>query len=142
MRQTATVLLIDDDTDDQEMLLRVFEELGVKNPVIIFDKSVKLLGYLVNTKETIFLILCDVNMPGVNGIELRRIINDDSFLRTKSIPFVFYTTAAVQHEVNEAYEMMVQGYFEKPHEYEKIKATIKIIIDYWRISIHPNNWRG
>ncbi len=140
MKPNQPILIIEDDIDDQELLKQVFDELNVKNPLLFFDRATKLLEYLLHTKETIFLILCDVNIPGTSGIELRRMIDADEYLRMKSIPFTFYTTTAVQSEVNKAYQMMVQGYFEKPHDYEKIKALMKKIIDYWTVCIHPNNW--
>ena len=63
-----------------------------------------------------------------------------SFLRKKAIPFVFYTTSVDKTDVDEAYQMMVQGYFQKEIKMDAIKQTLKIILDYWHICRHPNNF--
>ena len=62
-----------------------------------------------------------------------------NFLRKKSIPFVFFSTAANKQEIERAYEMMVQGYFKKKNSMDGIKSTLKIIMDYWTLCKHPNN---
>jgi CheY-like chemotaxis protein len=78
-------------------------------------------------------------MPGINGLEFKRQIDADPVLRKKSIPFIFYSTAALQKDVNEAYtELTIQGFFIKGNDYNKTKALIRTIIDYWKNCIHPN----
>jgi CheY-like chemotaxis protein len=74
----------------------------------------------------------------MDGLELRKEINENEFLRKKSIPFIFLTTTSTKSVIEEAYEMMVQGYFVKPNSIQEIKETIKMIIDYWKVCRHPN----
>jgi CheY-like chemotaxis protein len=74
----------------------------------------------------------------MDGLELRKEINENEFLRKKSIPFIFLTTTSNRTVIEQAYEMMVQGYFVKPNSIQEIKETIKMIIDYWKVCRHPN----
>ena len=78
----------------------------------------------------------------MNGLELRRRINADEKLRQKSIPFVFLTTGATHHYVQEAYNLMVQGFFKKENNFRQIQNTIRMIIEYWLICRHPNSKTG
>jgi DNA-binding NarL/FixJ family response regulator len=92
----------------------------------------------MSTTDKPLIIICDVNIPVMNGLELRRRICDNDYLRKKSIPFVFLSTNAHPKAVEEAYQMMVQGYFEKPASIEEIRKVLKMILDYWKVCKHPN----
>lgn len=98
-----------------------------------------MLQFLRTTHEKPFLILCDINMPVMNGLELRRKIDEDDFLRRKSIPFVFFTTYAVPQEVSQAYELTVQGFFEKGNNLKQLTDTLRLILEYWTVCRHPNS---
>jgi DNA-binding NarL/FixJ family response regulator len=67
----------------------------------------------------------------MNGPDLKRSINEDPRLRRMSIPFVFLTTTADPKAVEEAYDLLVQGYFQKANKMDDLKAMVKMIIDYW-----------
>lgn len=75
----------------------------------------------------------------MDGIELRKHIEDDEKLRRKAIPFVFFSTVVTKKMVEEVYGMNVQGLFEKGTDYAQIKALLKQIFDYWQVCKHPNN---
>ncbi len=93
---TGPILIIDDDLDDWEIFKMIFTELGVENNLLFFDKAKKALDYLYETKDKPFLILCDVNMPLMTGIEFRKKLNEDEYLRRKSI--LSYLYLPVQHK--------------------------------------------
>ncbi|MBO9571384.1 MAG: response regulator [Chitinophagaceae bacterium] len=140
MAQSGPVILVDDDPDDERMLQDVLTELGVKNPLVYFSDTDEALAYLVATSQRPFLIFSDVNMPKRSGIEFKRLIDQHPELRVKSIPFVFFSTAANRHAVNEAYqEMTVQGFFTKPASFHELVNTIRIIVNYWELCHHPND---
>lgn len=67
-------------------------------------------------------------------------IDDNEYLRKKSIPFVFIATSDMQKEVNEAYELTIQGYFKKPSSPEELKTLLGNVITYWSLCRHPNNY--
>lgn len=132
------IIIVDDDDDDHYILKRVCEKLGITSPILFFAEGNKLLNYLRATTEKPFIILCDVNMPVMNGLELKRIIDTDDMLRRKGIPFVFFSTSAMTSIVKQAFEMSVQGFFIKAQSLEELENTLKIIFDYWSKCEHPN----
>lgn len=75
----------------------------------------------------------------MSGLELRRKISEDEELKKKSIPFVFLTTSATQYAVSAAYEMSVQGFFEKPHSFGELAKLLNELCTYWKNCRHPNN---
>ena len=139
MKTNHPILIIEDDEDDCELIQSALDDIGIQNEQKCFRNGQEALNYLQNTSEKTFLILSDVNMPVLNGFELKRIINENDKLRTQSIPFVFLSTSDTKSEVNKAYDMLVQGYFKKPHTYGDIKDLLKMVTHYWGTARHPNS---
>ena len=138
--KTGPIILIDDDGDDKDVFHDILKDLKVSNPLIWFKNCDDAFSYLKTTSEQPFIIFCDLNLPGLPGIECKRQIDDDKELRKKSIPFVFCSTTADQKTVNEAYtKMTVQGFFQKKNTYSELRETIKVIVDYWEECKHPNS---
>ena len=138
MNKRGDIVIIEDDIDDQEILTDVFAELNYKNKLIFFSDSQKALEYLTDSKNEPFLVLSDINMPKLNGMELREKIHNNEDLRLKSIPYLFFTTSAEQQHVIDAYSRSIQGFFVKPNDYEKIKQMIVKIVEYWQECESPN----
>lgn len=139
MTKKGPIILIEDDKDDQELMKEILHQVHISNELICFTNGKEALQYLKTTSEQPFLILSDVNMPLMNGLELRALINEDEELRNKSIPFVFLTTTASRSAVKQAYDMSVQGFFEKGSNMKDIGKTIRLIYDYWQLCRHPNS---
>ena len=140
MQKASTpIIILEDDMDDQEIMKEVLEDLQVPYRIDFYIHAKDLLDYLYTTKESPFLILSDVNLPSMNGLELRKIIFDNEYLRLKSIPFVFFSTSSDEYAVKEAYSLTVQGYFVKRYSIPDIKATLKLIINYWEQCEHINS---
>ncbi|MGZ5255600.1 MAG: response regulator, partial [Flavitalea sp.] len=93
MSRIGPIIIAEDDVDDQQIMVEVFESLSIKNPIRFFTDGQDVLEYLLTTKEKPFIIISDVNLVRMNGLELRRRITADEKLRRKSIPFVFLTTS-------------------------------------------------
>lgn len=137
--KSGPIILVEDDMDDKEVLESIFRELKVVNKLVWFPKSDAAFTYLKTTTDQPFVIFCDVNLPVEDGISFKKRIDDDAFLRKKSIPFIFYSTSVEQRTVNEAYsKMTVQGFFQKGSTLEEIKKTVKLVVDYWMVCRHPN----
>jgi CheY-like chemotaxis protein len=139
MELDRPVIIIEDDYDDQIFLSSAIIDLGYKNQLRFFHDGEAVLTYLQTTTEKPFLIISDINLPGMTGTELKKRINGDESLRKKAIPFIFYTTSDQKYAIDKAYEMMVQGFFVKENSVDKIKSTLKIIMDYWKLCKHPNS---
>ena len=138
---TDPIVIVEDDVDDQYFIRTICEKLGIAAKLIFFEDGLKALQYLESTQEKTFLILCDINMPVMNGIELRRKIQENTQLRQKSIPFVFLSTAARQKEVEEAYDLTVQGFFVKASQLAEMEKSLELILEYWLKCKHPNSFK-
>jgi CheY-like chemotaxis protein len=138
MNKGGPIIIIEDDLDDQEILGLVFKELHYKNEIIFFSDGESALDYLKATAIEPFIIFSDINMPKLNGIELRAKIHENEDLRMKSIPYLFFTTGAEQKHVVEAYSKSVQGFFIKPYDFIEMKDMIKSIVEYWQKCVSPN----
>ena len=138
MNTSGPIIVIEDDFDDKEILTEIFGELKYINEIIFFSEGEKALTYLTESEVEPFLILSDINMPKLNGIQLREKIHTNEDLRLKCIPYLFFSTSAEQSHVVDAYSKSVQGFFVKPQSYEKLRRVIKIIVEYWQECESPH----
>jgi CheY-like chemotaxis protein len=140
MNKSGPIVVIEDDLDDQEILVEIFQKLGYVNKVIYFHDGNDALAYLNKSDVQPFLILSDINMPKISGFELRNRVFTNEQLQTKCIPYLFFTTAANKKAVIDAYTMSVQGFFVKPNSMQALENTIRKIVEYWQECIAPNQF--
>lgn len=133
------VVIIDDDQDDQELLRELTLELIPGRQIRSFFNGRDSLTYLKTTSEKPFIIICDMNMPIMNGLELLEAVHGDYSVRSKSIPFLFFSTAADQKSVQLAYDLGVQGFFKKPDSVKELRRILNLSFDFWKNCIHPNH---
>jgi CheY-like chemotaxis protein len=136
---TGPIVCIEDDQDDQHLMSVAIKELQVTNELYFFSDGESAIQFLIDTPLKPFVIFCDINLPKTNGIELRKRLNDNEYLRKKSIPFIFVSTATSPETVQTAYDVTVQGFFRKPDTYSGLKEQIKLIMSYWKECLHPNS---
>ena len=140
MDKNGPVIIIEDDVDDQEMLTEVFQRLKYTNKLLFFFDGEEALDYINKTDILPFLILSDINMPKLNGFELRDKLRTDAALQIKCIPYLFFSTAMNQKAVIDAYSLSVQGFFVKPYSMDELEKTISSIMEYWRRCAAPNDF--
>ncbi|ANE49653.1 response regulator [Flavisolibacter tropicus] len=133
------IVIIDDDKDDQEIYAEAIKAIGFTNDIHFFNGGKEALDYLNTTEEQPFILLSDINMPGMTGLELKKSIEDDPYLKAKGIPFVFISTNATKVSVRHAYALSVQGYFQKPDNMEEIKEMLQTLFSYWTRCKHINS---
>jgi len=138
MNKNGAIVIVEDDMEDQEMFSEVFNELNYKNEIIFFNDGQEALAYLTTKTSEPFIVFSDINMPKLNGIELRKQIHENEDIRMKTIPYLFFTTTAEQEAVVDAYSKSIQGFFIKPVSFQELKSTIKIIVEYWQKCESPN----
>lgn len=139
MSKSGTIVIIEDDSEDKEILEIIIRDLGYQNTLRWFKMTEDAWEYMKTTKEEMFIFFCDVNLPKQNGLEFKKQIDEDPELRRKSIPFVFFSTSSNQSDIDFAYtQMTIQGYFVKGDDFNKIKNLIKLILEYWTTCRHPN----
>lgn len=137
MRNSKPILLVEDDHVDVMTVKRALADLRVQNPLIHSANGEEALAYLQepgNHKPC--LILLDLNMPKMNGVELLRTIKADKVL--KKIPVVVLTTSKSEKDIAEIFENGVAGYVVKPADYKKFVEAIRTINLYWALSELPS----
>lgn len=139
MSLKGPIISVEDDEDDQFLIKEAVQTLAFPNEIHFFSNGQLALNYLETTTEQPFIILCDINMPVMNGLELRERINESEYLRKKAIPFVFLTTAANARIIETAYAELVQGFYKKASKYADLQEQIRLIVTYWQQCLHPNN---
>jgi CheY-like chemotaxis protein len=139
MKISGPIIIVDDDYDDHEIYAEVCRTLDVSRHLLFFDNGMDLIKYLKSTDAAPFVILCDINMPVLDGMSLRKAIEADESLKNKSIPFIFFSTAATDQQVAEAYSLTVQGFFVKGRNFQETQRKFRHILEYWSDCQHPNS---
>lgn len=130
------VLLIEDDQIDAMTVKRAFKELHVGNPVAHVENGEAALAYLHDpAQERPCLILLDLNMPIMGGIEFLRAVKAEAGL--KRIPVVVLTTSEEQRDKVESFDLGVAGYMRKPVDYKQFVETMRTIDAYWTVNELP-----
>ncbi|MBP6182741.1 response regulator [Flavobacterium sp.] len=129
MAISLNILLIEDDAIEVMKFNRVLSGLDVKHKIIEANNGEEALAIL-KVKEIIpDIILLDLNMPKINGIEFLGMLKQDDYL--KYIPAIVLTTSNNRKDVLECYKIGIAGYLLKPLKYEDYVDRIKKLIDYW-----------
>src|SRR5688500_604595 len=140
MAANGPILYIDNNVANGKLFTEVMQVLAVPNEIIIFETCKPAMDYLCTTKDQPFIIVCDLVFPLQSGLDFKKDIDDNPFLRRKSIPFIFYSIIIDQAAVNTAYtNLSTQGYFQKPLTFDDTKVLWQAIITYWKNCYHPNS---
>lgn len=137
MNRHGPIIIVEDDKEDQELLKEALAELQIENEIILFGDAEEVLQFLLHTQVEPFIILSDVNMPKIGGVELRRRLQSQNDIRIQSVPFLFLTTSAENSAVKEAYQQSIQGFFIKPSTFSGIRKLLQTIIGYWQNCVEP-----
>lgn len=140
MNKKGEIIIIEDDRDDQELFTEIFKKLEVENELLFFENGEEALEYLQKPGKEPFLILSDVNLPKLNGFELREKIFTNKELSKKCIPYIFFTTSATKEAVLNAYAFSAQGFFIKPSHYSELKDDLRLILLYWKRCFSPSDF--
>ena len=130
MKHKKVILLVEDDAVDVMTVKRAFKHLEIKNPLEVAENGEVALEWLnANRDELPCLILLDLNMPRMNGIEFLKNVKQDPQL--KMIPVVVLTTSEDQQDRIESFKLSVAGYMVKSYSYPKFLNVISSINNYW-----------
>jgi CheY-like chemotaxis protein len=137
MRSSKPILLVEDDLVDAMIVKRALKDIKVINRLDIAEDGERALTYLENSENELpGIILLDLNMPRMNGIEfLQRVKTDE---RLKKIPVVVLTTSKEEQDKVDSFELGVAGYMIKPVDYKKFVEVVKAIDLYWTLSELPD----
>ena len=138
MRNSQPILLVEDDNVDVMTVKRALKDLKINNPLVSTSNGEEALEYLKNndTKKPC-IILLDLNMPKMNGIEFLKIAKADDTL--KKIPVVVLTTSSQQQDIIDSFKLSVAGYIVKSVDYAEFTEAISTLNLYWTLSKLPSN---
>lgn len=136
MRSRHPILLLEDDYVDAMTVKRALHDLKVANELIIAEDGEKGCAYLQDpTNETPCIILLDLNMPRMNGLDFLHIVKEKPVL--KQIPVVVLTSSREERDRVESFEQGVAGYMLKPVDYQQFVEVVRTIDIYWTLSELP-----
>ena len=138
MKNLKPVLLLEDDNVDAMTVKRAMKDLDVKNALVRVLNGEQALEYLHkegNAEPCV--ILLDLNMPKMNGIEFLRIVKSDERLR--AIPVVVLTTSRADQDKLLCFDNSVAGYIVKPADYKEFLRAMHILNLYWTLSELPGD---
>ena len=138
--KTVTILLVEDDKVDRMAIKRSFRDLKIANPVVEACNGIDALEFLrgENGREKVptpCLILLDLNMPRMGGIEFLEVLRSDPSLH-RMVVFVM-TTSAAEEDRTQAYDKNVAGYILKQRAGQDFLELIGMLQLYWRVIQFP-----
>lgn len=131
MKSSSAILLIEDDVVDVMTVQRAMRELKVTNPLRVVSNGEEAFVSLRDPMQPLpGLILLDLNMPRMNGIEFLSLIKQDTQLRR--LPVLVLTTSKEANDRLRSFDLGVAGYIIKPVEYDRFVDVMRAIEQYWR----------
>lgn len=135
--QTGAVWIIDNDEDDQIMVQEVWRELKLLNKLVFMESAESMLANLSKTDTAPFIIICELNLPKIDGFELREKMLATNSKKFKSVPFIYWSTEVSESQIQRAYDLSIHGLFIKDTTFQELKNTFTNIINYWLKSKMP-----
>ena len=138
MRDKA-ILLVEDNPDDELLALRALRKNGIAGDVVVVRDGVEALDYLFATgdyagrdaRDVPRLILLDLNLPRVNGLEVLRHLRSDE--RTRLLPVVILSSSGEQRDKRECYDLGANSYVRKPVNFEQFVRAVEQLKSYWLV---------
>ena len=132
MTKRLKILLIEDDAIEIMKLNRAVSSLLSEPEIIEANNGEDALNVLKERNIIPNIILLDLNMPKINGIEFLRILKNDEEL--KHIPTIILTTSDNKKDLLACYEIGIAGYITKPLKYQDYVTRIDVLLSYWSIN--------
>jgi CheY-like chemotaxis protein len=143
MTSNKVILLVEDNPDDEALAIRALKRNHIGNEIVIAHDGVEALDYLFGTgiyagrdvtiKPTV--ILLDLNLPRVNGLEVLQRLRADE--RTRLLPVVVLTTSSEEQDMLDSYSYGCNSYIRKPVDFIQFSEAIRQLGMYWLLMNEP-----
>ncbi|MDO8805128.1 MAG: response regulator [Elusimicrobiota bacterium] len=139
----GTLLLVEDDADEEELILRALKKSGIKNEIAVVRDGTEALDYLFgmgayagrNLSVLPALVLLDLNLPKVGGLEVLERLRGDA--RTRLLPVVILTSSGEEKDIAACYRLGVNSYVLKQVDSARFAGTIGLLGTYWLLLNEP-----
>ncbi len=146
--RSKVILLVEDDRDDEALTLRALRENKISNEVVVARDGVEALDYLFGTgahagrdsRDLPQLVLLDLKLPRVDGLELLRRLRADE--RTRLLPVVILTSSNEEKDVTCGYTNGANSYIRKPVDFDRFVEAVRQLGLYWLLLNEPLPGRG
>ncbi len=134
-----TILLVEDNPDDELLAIRALKKNNIMNEVVVARDGAEALDYLFgtgayegrNTSIMPQVILLDLKLPKIDGLEVLKRLRDDD--RTKLLPVVVLTSSKEERDLNESYRLGANSYIRKPVDFTQFSEAIRQLGLYWLV---------
>ena len=132
-----TILLVEDNPDEEKLAMLAFERSGFVNRVVVARDGQQAIDYMFaqgehlgrDVKNLPSVIFLDINLPKINGLDVLKLIRKDE--RTKLVPIVLLTTSDEDRDIAEGYSSGANSYIRKPFDFKEFMQQIKTLGNYW-----------
>lgn len=144
--QELEIIIVEDNDADAELTLRALKKNNLSNHIIRLTDGQEVIDYLLNPDNDLAemtynnpkLILLDLKLPKMSGVEVLTILKSDQ--RTKKIPIVVLTSTTEETDIEECYRLGVNSYIVKPVEFDKFMESVQKLGLYWLLlNQYPQN---
>jgi two-component system response regulator len=140
--ETKVILLVEDNPDDEALTLRAFEKNNISNRIVVVRDGAEALDWLFKrgryrdrSEPDPQLVLLDLKLPKVDGLEVLRQLRDDS--RTKLLPVVILTSSKEESDLLRSYELRANSYIRKPVDFTRFVDSVRELGMYWLVLNEP-----
>lgn len=148
MKRDSSILMVDDNPDFVELARRALTKCDIPNPVVVAEDGVEALDYLFgagawagrDTSDVPVLIMLDLKLPKVDGLEVLRRLRADP--RTRVIPVVIMTTSAEDQDIISGYDLGTNAYIRKPVDFLQLSEVLKEVGLFWLVINEPPIKKG
>ncbi|MDB5102175.1 MAG: response regulator receiver protein [Cyanobacteria bacterium RYN_339] len=125
------ILLVEDNPDDEALTLRALKRNNIANEVIVARSGEEALEYLFAEDQTFEMVLLDMNLPLMNGLEVLRRLREHP--RTRGLPVVMLTTSTEDEDVAASYKLGANSYVKKPVDFVEFVDAVRQVGAYWLV---------
>ena len=144
----STILLVEDNPDDEALTLRAFQKNNIRNGVVIARDGVEALDYIFGTgahagrdpEDTPAVILLDLKLPKIDGLEVLRRLRSDQ--RTRLTPVVILTSSKEEQDLIRSYSLGANSYVRKPVDFTEFMEAVRQLGMYWLVLNEPAPLKG